>query len=181
MPPPFRVELLPHDPSWTRNAEAESRALAAAVGPCLLQVHHIGSTAIPGIRAKPVLDLMPVVARLAELDGRRPEIEALGYEWWGELGLPGRRYCTKSDRRSGKRLIQLHCYAEGSLEITRHLAFRDYLRARPDVARAYDQMKVRCQSLHPNDSHAYGDCKDGWIERTEVHALAYYYESNRGL
>jgi GrpB-like predicted nucleotidyltransferase (UPF0157 family) len=117
---------------------------------------------------------MPVVTNLAELDSRRREIEALGYEWWGELGLAGRRYCSKSDPETGRRLVQLHCYAEGSSEITRHLAFRDYLREHPDVARVYDREKARCQTLHPNDSHAYGDCKDGWIKKVEAEALAHY-------
>jgi len=179
MPPPFRVELLPHDPRWARNAGDEGRALAAAIGSCLLKVHHIGSTAIPGIHSKPVLDLMPVITNLAALDNCRHEIEALGYEWWGELGLSGRRYCTKSDPETGRRLVQLHCYSEGSLEITRHLAFRDYLKEQPDVARAYDREKVRCQALHPNDSHAYGDCKEGWIKKIEADALAHYSESSR--
>jgi GrpB-like predicted nucleotidyltransferase (UPF0157 family) len=174
MPPPFKVELLPHDPRWASNAADESRALAAAIGSGLLNVHHVGSTAIPGIHAKPVLDLMPVVTNLAELDSRRREIEALGYEWWGELGLAGRRYCSKSDPETGRRLVQLHCYAEGSSEITRHLAFRDYLREHPDVARVYDREKARCQTLHPSDSHAYGDCKDGWIKKVEAEALAHY-------
>lgn len=172
MPPPIKVELLPHDPKWAGAAIAESEALASAMGSILVAVFHMGSTAIPGIRAKPVLDLMPVVTSLSELDSRRTAIEALGYEWWGELGLPGRRYCTRSEPVTGCRLIQLHCYAEGSSEITRHLAFRDYLRANPEIAAAYDQEKARCQCLHPDDSHAYGDCKDPWIKKVEAEALA---------
>jgi GrpB-like predicted nucleotidyltransferase (UPF0157 family) len=174
MPPPFKVELLAHDPQWASKAADESRELEAALGPCLLNVHHIGSTAIPGIRAKPVLDLMPVMRSLAELDRRRREIEARGYEWRGEHGLPGRRYCTKTDPETGCRLIQLHCYAEGSPEITRHLAFRDYLREHPEVAQAYDREKARCQTLYPDDSHAYADCKDAWIKKVEAEALARY-------
>ena len=173
MPPPFTVELKPHDPQWASKAEAESQMLAVAIGSCLLGVHHIGSTAITDIHAKPILDLMPVVASLAELDDRRQQIETLGYEWWGELGLPGRRYCSKSDPATGRRLVQLHCYAEGSREITRHLAFRNYLRARPELARAYEREKIRCQALNPDDSHAYGDCKGRWIERVEAEALTW--------
>ena len=177
MPPAFKVELRPHDPQWGRKAEAESQTLAAALGSCLLKVHHIGSTAISDIHAKPILDLMPVVRSLAELDDGRQHIETLGYEWWGEYGLPGRRYCSKSDAETGRRLVQLHCYAQGSPEITRHLAFRDYLRARPEVARAYDCEKLRCQALHPDDSHAYGECKGQWIEGVEAKAIAWFAAS----
>jgi GrpB-like predicted nucleotidyltransferase (UPF0157 family) len=132
----------------------------------------VGSTAIPGIRSKPVLDLVPVVTSLTELDHHQTHLEMLGYDWCGELGLPGRRYCTKTDPATNRRFIQLHCYAEGSSEITRHLAFRDYLRGNPRIAADYDQEKYRCQSLHPDDSHAYGDCKEGWIKKVEAEALA---------
>jgi GrpB-like predicted nucleotidyltransferase (UPF0157 family) len=71
-------------------------------------------------------------------------------------------------------LIQLHCYIEGSPEIVRHLAFRDYLREHPEIARAYDQEKAHCQRLYPYDSHAYGDCKSAWVRRIELEALSRY-------
>jgi GrpB-like predicted nucleotidyltransferase (UPF0157 family) len=137
-------------------------------------VHHVGSTSIPNICAKPIVDLMPVVSSLAKLDEYRGHIEALGYEWWGELGLPGRRYCTRNDLDTGRRLIQLHFYERGSSEIERHIAFRDYLRGRSDLARAYEQEKVRCQALHPNNTHAYGACKSDWIKCIEAEALVWH-------
>ncbi|WP_280140611.1 MULTISPECIES: GrpB family protein [Filomicrobium] len=74
---------------------------------------------------------------------------------------------------TGRRLVQLHCYGQGSAEIPRHLAFRDYLLEHPEIARAYNQEKLRCQALNPNDSHAYGDCKAGWVRRVEAEALAH--------
>lgn len=174
MPPPIRVELLPHDPGWLHLAKAEARLLKEALGPNLLAVHHIGSTAIASIRAKPILDLMPVVSNLADLGKCQGKIEALGYDWWGEFGLPGRRYCTKSDPKTGYRTVQLHCYEGGSAEITRHLAFRDYLRAHPGLAAEYDDVKAECQRRHPTDSHAYGDCKKAWIRNAEAEALDWY-------
>lgn len=174
MPPPIKVELLPHDPGWLHLANAEARFLTGALGSNLLVVHHVGSTAVPGIRTKPILDLMPVASNLAELDGYQGKIKALGYDWWGELGLPGRRYCTKSDPKTGHRIVQLHCYEDGSTEITRHLAFRDYLRAHPGPAAEYDRVKVECQRRHRNDSHAYGDCKEAWIRNAEAAALEWY-------
>lgn len=174
MPPPIKVRLVPHDARWAAAAAWESAALAQALGQTVLRVHHVGSTAIPGIAAKPVLDLMPVVTSLAQLDSRRSALEAIGFGWWGEFGLPGRRYCTRDDPETGGRLVQLHCYVDGSPEVVRHLAFRDYLRAHPDVGRAYDEEKARCQRLHPDDSHAYSACKSEWIERIEAEALAHF-------
>lgn len=173
MPPPIKVELMPHDPRWAEMAEAEATLLFAALGGLLLEVHHIGSTSIPGIRAKPVLDLIPVVGSHSELDQQQAELLRIGYEYWGEFGLKGRRYCSKDDPQTGRRLVQLHCYVVGSPEISRHLAFLDYLRANPSLAQAYDLEKARRPSQHPEDSHAYGDCKDAWIRRIEAEALQY--------
>jgi GrpB-like predicted nucleotidyltransferase (UPF0157 family) len=172
MPPPIDVQLHSYNPQWAESARIESNALVATMEPIVLSVHHVGSTAIPGMLSRPILDLMPVVSSLAGLDSRRATIESLGYEWWGELGLPGRRYCTKADSSTARRIVQLHCYVEGSSEIVRHLAFRDYLRLNPAVAAAYEQRKVHCYSLHPDDSHAYGDCKAAWISEVEAAAIA---------
>jgi len=176
MPPPIPVELWPHDPAWAETAGKEAGRLAALLGDDLVAVHHAGSTAIPGIKAKPIVDLLPVVADLAALDRARAGIEALGYRWWGEYGLPGRRYGTLDDPATGRRLVQLHCYADGSPEIARHVAFRDYLRAYPAVARAYEADKERCRALHPADSHAYSDCKGDFIQQLERNALQFREE-----
>ncbi len=167
MPPPTKVHLAPYDPSWPSIAEEESNLLAIIIGTNLIEIHHIGSTAIPGIAAKPVIDLMPVVRNLACLDEIRQPVEALGYGWRGEHGLPGRRYCFKNDQQTGRRLFQLHCYQDGSSEIGRHLAFRDCLRSNPALAKEYEAEKRRCRALHPEDSHAYTDCKSAWIKRVE--------------
>lgn len=174
MPPPIKVELVQHHPRWAADAKVEAELLADVLGPCLITVHHVGSTAVPTIRAKPIVDLIPVVSDLVDLNARRGDIEELGYEWWGEYGLPGRRYCTKAEAVTGRRFIQLHCYEDGSPEITRHLAFRDYLRAHPQHAAAYDAMKSYCQIKHPDDSHAYSDCKATWIAKAETDALRWY-------
>jgi GrpB-like predicted nucleotidyltransferase (UPF0157 family) len=166
------VELVEHDPRWAATAVAEGRRLMAALGSALVGVHHIGSTSVPGLAAKPIVDLLGVAASLEALDARRSRIEALGYQWRGEFGLPGRRYCTWDAPLSGRRSIQLHCYREGSAEIERHLAFRDALRADPGLAAAYATEKHRCRALHPASSQAYGLCKSGWIARAEAEALA---------
>ena len=126
------VELWPHDPAWAGLAAAESERFRGVLGDNLVIAHHIGSTAIPGIRAKPIVDLLPIVRDLAALDAKQAEISALGYVWRGEFGLPGRRFCVLSDPISGRRLFHVHCWQDGSGEVDRHLALRDYLRAHPD-------------------------------------------------
>ncbi len=165
---PSEVILERHDEGWRSAAEAEAGRLLAA-SDALVAVHHIGSTAIPGIMAKPVIDLLGITPDLSRLDRQRRAIEALGYDWRGEYGLAGRRYCTRSDG-SGRR-FHLHCYEDGDPAAARHLAFRDYLRAFPDVATAYEQEKLRCAALHHADGHSYTDCKSAWIRRVEQEAL----------
>lgn len=171
MPPPIPVQLLPHDSGWAAQATAEAARFVACLGPVLIEVHHVGSTAIADIKAKPILDLLPVTADLDALDASRATVEALGYIWWGEYGLAGRRYCTRDDPETGRRLVQLHCYAVGSPEIDRHVAFRDYLCAHPGIARDYERVKLRCAARYPGDSHAYTECKSAWIKRVETDAL----------
>jgi GrpB-like predicted nucleotidyltransferase (UPF0157 family) len=174
VPAPIKVELVAHSSEWARLAREEISRLAGALGPNVIAIHHIGSTAIPGICAKPILDLMPDASVLVELHAARPTLEALGYEWWGEYGIAGRRYCTLNDSATGRRMIQLHCFQTGNPEIERHLAFRDYLRANLAVASEYDREKRRCRDLHPEDSHAYTDEKSAWIESVMPLAFSDY-------
>jgi GrpB-like predicted nucleotidyltransferase (UPF0157 family) len=174
MPAPINVELHDHDPSWLEDARLEASRLMAVLGGAIEGVHHIGSTAIPGIKAKPILDLMPVTISLAALDTCRSKFEGLGYVWWGEYGLPGPRYCTLDDPETGRRLIQLHCYEQNSADIIRHLAFRDYLKAISALAREYELEKLRCRELYPADSHAYSDWKSAWVGLVEAQAVAWW-------
>lgn len=144
------MRLVAHDPQWEGIAVRESERLLATV-PALLAVHHIGSTAIPAIVAKPVIDLLGECVALATFDDVRPAVEALGYLWRGEYGLPGRRYCVRDDLR-GERLVHLHCYASGSPDIVRHLAFRDRLCGDPALAAEYGRLKARCAIEHGGDA-----------------------------
>ena len=156
-----RVELVPHDPAWAGRAAAESARLSEAIGATLIRIEHVGSTSIAGIVAKPTIDLMPIVRSLSELDARRPHVEALGYVWRGEFGIPGRRYCILEQQ--GRRLFHVHCQQDGHPEVARTLDFRDYLRAHPEEARAYEALKRVAAAAHPDDTLAYSNAKSDWI------------------
>lgn len=174
MPPPIPVELESYSPAWHAAAEREVQRLAEALGPHLIAVHHVGSTAIAGIVAKPILDLIPEVRSIAAFDACEAVLLQLGYEWWGEYGMAGRRYATLTDGATGCRCIQLHVFEQGSPHIERHLAFRDFLRAHAAKAREYETVKLRSRDQHPDDSHAYTEAKSAWIQATETEALAFY-------
>jgi GrpB-like predicted nucleotidyltransferase (UPF0157 family) len=174
MPASIKVELVPHSAEWAAKAREESKRISAALGLNLVAIHHIGSTAIPSICAKPILDLMPEVQSLDSLDAARNTVQELGYEWWGEYGIRGRRYCTLNEAVTGRRLVQLHFFQGGDPEIERHLAFRDYLRSHPDTALAYDKEKRRCRDLYPDNSYSYTDAKAAWISAVLSLALDYY-------
>jgi GrpB-like predicted nucleotidyltransferase (UPF0157 family) len=170
----YAIELVPHRSEWAEMARTESARLKDALGDLLITVHHIGSTAIPGIRAKPIVDLIPLVSSVDALDGAASRLEALGYEYLGEFGLPGRRYCRLIDPVSGKRLFQLHCFQPDAAEFPRHVTFRDYLRAYSDIAKEYEGEKVRAAALHPDDVLAYNRAKNDWIQRAQADALAWW-------
>jgi len=165
------VTLVAHDPAWAEAAAAEGARIADAVGPALLRVEHVGSTAIPGIAAKPTVDLMPVVRSEDDLDTCRAPMEGLGYHWRGEFGIPGRRYCVLE--RDGRRVFHVHFFAEGNENVARQIAFRDYLRAHRGEALAYEAIKREAAAANPKDSMAYNDHKSDWIHACQQRAEAW--------
>ncbi|HEX8395962.1 MAG TPA: GrpB family protein [Pyrinomonadaceae bacterium] len=161
-----KVEIVPHDPRWQEAFEAEAKQVASALGENVIAVHHIGSTAIPNIYAKPVIDLLVEVRDITEVDGRSSAMESLDYEAKGEFGIPGRRYFRK-DNREGIRTHQIHAFETGSAEVKRHLAFRDYMIANPEDAQRYSELKRRLAEEHPQSIDGYMDGKDGFIKEID--------------
>ncbi len=168
----LRVQLVPHRKEWAGMARHELGRLQRLLGEHALRAEHIGSTAIPGIHAKPIIDLLLEVDSLDELDQRSASLQALGYECMGEFGIPDRRYFRRND--GGRRSHQLHAFERGSAHILRHIAFRDYLIAHPRAAGAYDEIKRRLANLYPADIEAYMDGKDPFIKQVEAQALAWW-------
>jgi GrpB-like predicted nucleotidyltransferase (UPF0157 family) len=159
---PDAVVLEPFNTQWQQLASAEADQISGALTGEVLEVHHIGSTAIPGIKAKPILDFVLVVRDLNSLDAQVHRLEYLGYVPWGEYGIPGRRYFVKTT--NGFRSHHLHAFQVGHPQIQRHIFFRDYLRAHPEAAQEYSQLKEELAHRFPNDRGAYTEGKSELIQ-----------------
>jgi GrpB-like predicted nucleotidyltransferase (UPF0157 family) len=160
------VVVVDYDPAWPWLYEEESERIRIALGDAVVVVEHIGSTAVPGLVAKPVIDIL---AGLRTLELTRDEIEAmesLGYEYLGELGIPGRLFFRKGRPRSH----HVHAVLHESDLWERHLAFRDYLRARADEAQRYGDFKRRLASDVDGDRDRYLDGKDPFAAALQARA-----------
>jgi GrpB-like predicted nucleotidyltransferase (UPF0157 family) len=157
-----RVRIEPYDPAWKTAFQEEARRLRAALREGILGVEHIGSTAVPGLPAKPILDLMAEVTALQEAHRLRPAVVDLGYEYRERDDVPDRLYFVLRPRE-GWHSHHLSLATAGSTFWRTHLLFRDHLRARPEVRDAYARLKAKLAAEHPRDRLAYLDGKSVFI------------------
>lgn len=154
------VEVVPYNPLWPKMYEEEASLIKQALGTNCIEVHHIGSTAIPGLSAKPIIDIIPVVLNISEVDKATKSMENLGYEAKGEYGIPFRRYFQKS---ALARTHNVHIFEKNSAEIERHIFFRDWMRTHKDDRDAYAKLKITLAEKFPNDIDSYCLGKDTFI------------------
>ncbi len=136
------VSIVPHAPSWRKRFADEAPRIRQALGANVVAVHHVGSTSIPGILAKPIIDIVVEVTRIDDVSERADRMSCLDYESLGEHGIEGRRYFRRAGT-DGQRAFHVHVFESGSAPVLEHIAFRDYLRAHPDKAREYSALKSR--------------------------------------
>jgi len=136
-------------------------------------LEHIGSTAVPGLSSKPVIDLLGEVPEIMRADGCAGALAGLGYRAMGEYGIPGRRYFYREE--GGRHTHHLHVFATGDPGLRRHRAFRDYLIAHPDEAAAYGALKTALARRYPEDIEAYMDGKNGMVKELELRALTWSF------
>jgi len=160
-----RLALVAHDPAWPARFAAEAARLRDALGAQLLAIEHVGSTAVPGLAGKPVLDVALAVSSAAAADACIAPLVALGYAYRGAYGDdPRRRYYVRDDER-GRRVAQLHLYILPAPEWEAKLAFRDALRADAALAAAYAAEKHRVAEAVGWDKSAYAVAKGPFVER----------------
>ncbi len=165
---PRTVQIVRYDPRWPRDFAALRDLLAAHLGPLAVCIEHVGSTSVPGLAAKPVIDLDVVIAVPDDLGAVAERLHPLGYRPEGDLGVPGREAFTTPP---GARPHHLYVCPADSPELARHLAFRDALRADPDTARRYGELKQDLAGRLGTDRRAYTEGKAAFVQRV-LHSVA---------
>jgi GrpB-like predicted nucleotidyltransferase (UPF0157 family) len=173
------VDIVPYNPAWPRMFEEERSHLLATLPPELIKrVEHFGSTAIPGLAAKPIVDILVEVTSLEETKRRiAPILEAQGYDYFwrpthGDDGPPFYAWFIKRDS-AGVRTHHIHM-VESDFEHWDRLLFRDYLIQRPEIAKEYENLKLDRARDYPNDRIAYTNGKTEFIVRVTLAAKKYY-------
>ena len=160
---PVPVELSAYSPMWPAVFEIERDRLQALFGADAVVIEHVGSTAVPGLGAKPIIDVMLGAPALAIVERKIPELEAGGYLYVPEFekSIPERRYLVKTQGHPG--YFHLHAVVYASPFWKRLIAFRDALRADEALAADYWKLKRRLAARFPNDRAAYTDAKSDFI------------------
>lgn len=174
---PKLVEVRAYDDQWPAAFGRERDELISVLGVAAAAIHHIGSTSVPGLHAKPVIDILVESPSLALIDSATPSLEGRGYEARGEYGVPGRRYFSKTPARALK--VHLHVFESGNPRVARHLLLRDYLRVHPPEARRYGELKTRLAETHAGDRDAYQAAKADFINQLHARALEWHERIGR--
>lgn len=175
---PVSERVEPHDVAWAADFLVEAALVRNALGDVLVELHHIGSTAVPDLLAKPIIDMIGGVISLSVLDVHSDELTSLGYEAMGAFGIEGRRYFRKHNAE-GRRTHHLHLYEAGSPEIERHIRFRDYLRAHPNRARDYSDLKAAIVSGEAGEGAPYAQAKSPLVQILKAEALDWAIRTGR--
>ncbi len=170
------VRVVPYERSWPGLFAKERSSLIELLPGAIDAIHHIGSTSVPGLAAKPIIDILIEVRSLDDIDAQSPAMATLGYLAKGEYGLPRRRYFTKGHPTHSH---HVHAFVTGDSNVERHLALRDYLRAHADVAADYARLKMTVAKRCNDDIDAYCAGKHDFVNRAEQAALRWRASSRQ--
>ena len=162
------IEVLPYDPNWPTHFMQEADEIKSIFTTNFSAIHHIGSTAIINMPAKPTIDILLEVHDILLVDHCNYAMQKIGYEAWGEYHIPGRRFFVKGQ---SKRTHHVHTFQKGSDDILRHRAFRDYLQANSNDAKKYADLKIKLATQYRNNRRAYVSHKQDFVKDVEKKAL----------
>ncbi len=158
------ITIEPYDPRWVDEFRRIREFLRPHLGGLALDIHHVGSTGVPGLAAKPIIDLDIEIRSMADFPALLRCLEKLGYSHKGDYGIGGREV-VKRDRTDEFMKCHMYVCPSCSPELKRHLVFRDYLRSNPEAAREYGDLKHRLAAEHGCDIDAYIKGKTKFIEK----------------
>lgn len=163
---PQPLEIVEYNPRWPVLFARERDRLRAALGPLVLDIQHIGSTSVPGLAAKPIIDILIGIASYPWPQEAVDAVLALGYEHKGEYGIPRRHYF----RNGVPRTHHIHVLEIDSPQYTGHILFRDYVRTHPETAQRYESLKRDLVRTVQGDHRAYENGKSAFIQNVIVAA-----------
>ncbi|EQB34913.1 hypothetical protein M948_17545 [Virgibacillus sp. CM-4] len=166
-----KVIVTNYQEQWEEGFKKGTAKLEKVFKDILISIHHIGSTAVKELKAKPIIDILPVVNAIDQVDSHNQKMYELGYTPLGEYGISGRRFFKKG---VDQRTHHVHIYQAGNPHIDRHLAFRDYLRAHSQTAKEYGDKKEWLAIQYPYDIESYIKEKDMFVKQIEQQALKWY-------
>lgn len=165
-----KVEVVPYNEDWPRKYALEANVIRNIVLDELITITHVGSTAVPGLVAKPIIDILIIVEDINELDQLDPLFKKEDYECCGEDGISGRRFYYKSDGS-----IHVHAFDERSHDkIELLISFYDYLKDNPDIAREYGELKLSLAKKYPDNIKKYKKGKEAFTKEIQTRALKWY-------
>ena len=169
---PQHITVVNYDPEWPSKYVRERDYITEILKENCISIYHIGSTSVPGLAAKPIIDIMAVVRSLEKVDTVAEKFSEIGYEYLGEFGITGRRYLRKG---GDERTHQIHIFqADDWNNIGRHLAFRDYMHTHEKERNEYAKIKKDLAQKFPYDIDGYCDGKENFVREMEERALAQY-------
>ena len=166
------------NPEWAVWFSHLSSYFTDKLGPQIIRIEHVGSTSVPGMVAKPIIDL-DIVINMSDFELIKSKLEVLGYVHQGDLGIPEREAFALTNLKLKEDLPPHHLYVCDikSRELQRHIVFRDYLRSHPDDAAKYSEIKVQLVKKHSGDRTQYIDGKDHLVKELLRKALEWANKS----
>ncbi|MFD1204614.1 MULTISPECIES: GrpB family protein [Sporosarcina] len=166
----MKVRLSEYDKNWIQMFNDEARFLKDLFGEEIIKFEHFGSTSVPGMKAKPVVDMMCIVKDIKKIDAFNEQMHLLGYDVAGEWGIEGRRLFRKGGEN---RTHHIHVYEQGNPHIDRHLILREYLRTHSEEVERYASLKEKLALQH-DDTAFYSKAKNPFVKELEQRALNWF-------
>jgi len=165
---PYKVAVVPYDIDWPNLFKDEAYRIQKALGECLNEIYHIGSTSIPGMPAKPAIDMMLVLDNVDDIPFISEKLTQLDYDAIRRQMIPHVSFFTK--RQDSKIQFHLHLHERGSPQIRRHVNFKDYVIQHLDVAHDYAQLKIQLTAQYADNAYAYVSGKDKLVQEIDAKA-----------